>query len=123
MNESSTTVKDAMKNFFRITKARMTGDENDVIIAKNYKKATNALNSSINSKQGDLDDAKERVEDAVEKLSNITHPITLIQDRDDYISAMLYAKNYLEECQEEVETISTTLKFLKEQRAQFDMTE
>jgi hypothetical protein len=114
MNESIT-VKDAMKNFFRVT--------NDVVIAKNYGMATNALDSSIHSKKGDLFDAQQEVKDAKEQLISVTHPITAINNRAAYIATMINAKHLLAQAEEKVETIEFTIKFLEGQRAEFEKVE
>lgn len=123
MSTAINTVADQLKNFYRITKARMTGDENDVIIAKNYKKATRALESAISSKQGDLDDAEDTLENLIERLVEVTHPTREIKDRDAYINSMVEANNAIILQRKVVKTMSETVTFLKSQRLGFEVTE
>ena len=98
--------------FVKLILAQLTGDQDTVLAVKNEKLATSALNTQIALREGELVEAETALEEAKERMTQVTFPVTLV-DRSSYVQLLLNTKNKVQEKEDAMELIEETLKFLK----------
>lgn len=108
-----------MKSFAQEVLARLTGDQSEVVAAKNERKARSAFNQQISSKEAAIVDAEVSVEEAQEAYNNALYPTSLIDSTSDYIIKVTTAKDALTESEEELKVLQEQLKFFKDTLATF----
>jgi len=115
MSELAKTVK----SFAEEVLARLTGDDNAAVAAKNERKARSAFKQQISSKENAIVDAEVRVEEAQEALNNALYPTTLIDSTEEYISGIAEAKDALTEAENELQTLKDQLAYFETTLATF----
>jgi ubiquinone biosynthesis protein UbiJ len=115
MSELAKTVK----SFAEEVLARLTGDDNAAVAAKNERKARSAFNQQISAKEAQIVDAEVAVEEAQEALNDALYPTTLINSTEEYISNIAEAQDVLTTAKDELETLRAQLKFFQDTLATF----
>jgi ubiquinone biosynthesis protein UbiJ len=110
MSELAKTVK----SFAEEVLARLTGDDNAAVAAKNERKARSAFNQQISAKEAQIVDAEVAVEEAQEALNDALYPTTLINSTEEYISNIAEAQDVLTTAKDELETLRAQLKFFQD---------
>ena len=106
-----------MSLFVKEVKARLTGDENEVIAIKNARKAATAFNSQIASLDAAIADQESVVEEAKEVLYDVTYPKTLITDNKAYIKGISDAEDTLAGAEEVLVNLQESLEYFTEKKA------
>jgi len=96
-----------ISNFVKEVKGRLTGNDSDVISAKNERKANSAVNGQLAALKAKLVDDESTVEDAEEALKNALYPTSLISDNTSYVKGIKSA-------QERLDTANQTLTDTKD---------
>ncbi len=106
-----------VKSYVKELRARITGDKTEVIVQKNYRKATAALKSQVGTLQNQLVDAEGKLEEALDQLEEAKYPTELISNPNAFISKLASkqadvtdATDKLVEVQESIEFYSVLLK-------------
>jgi len=102
-----------LTNFVKEVTARLKGDENGVIAAKNERKATSAINGQLAALRAKQVDDENAVEEAKDKLADAKYPTTLITDNKSYLQTIKYA-------QEAFDNATDTLKQTNDSIAYFE---
>jgi hypothetical protein len=113
MSEVKTTINSFVKEF----KARLSGDDNEVLAQKTLRSANSALDVQISNMTGDLiglEDSLEATEDNL--VAARVNNGKAITDRSVYVSALINAEQKRLDAKENLESHIETLEFLKEQK-------
>ena len=100
-----------VKSFIKEVTARLKGDENGVIAAKNERKSASALNSQIASLKSKLVDDETRVEEAEEALDNAKYPTAVIVDNKVYVQIIVRAQEALDKAVEELNATEDSIAY------------
>ena len=110
----------AMKSYVKETLARLSGDNNEVVAQKNYRKATSILNGQIAALKAKQVDAESVVEDADENLKNVKFPSSLITNSSSYITNLNAAKERFADAKQALEDVKTSIKEAETTLAEFE---
>jgi hypothetical protein len=116
MSELAKTVK----SFAEEVIARLTGDNDAAVAAKNERKARSAFNQQISAKEAAIVDAEVNVEEKNEAYLNALYPTDLIDSTSDYIQTVVDAKDELTAAEDELKALQDQLSFFKTTLASFD---
>lgn len=100
-----------LSNFCREVKARLKGDTEEIVAAKNERKATAAIEGQINALKSILVDKEDKVTEAEEALGNIIYPVELITNPSGYVAAIKEKQEILDRAQEDLESTQETLNY------------
>lgn len=110
-NNMETTKK--VSSFVKEVLARLKGDTETVVAAKNERKANAALEGQINSLKSKLVDDEDKVTEAEEALGNAIYPVELISDASTYVSRIKDAQEKLNNAQENLSDTETSLNYFQ----------
>ncbi len=106
-------------NFLKIVTAKLTGDKDKEVAAKNEKKANAAVKGQIASLESRLIDAETKVEEATDALNEAKYPTVLVSDVETYLENILEAQNDLDEVQAELDSVKESIKYFTDLKAEF----
>lgn len=107
-----------IKSYTKEVLARITGDKDQVIAEKNYRKASAQINGQIASLQSKLVEDEQRVEDAQDKLNEAKYPTTLVDG--DYLNDVVEANDQVEYAQAVLDETNKSIAFYKALLADFE---
>lgn len=102
-----------MSNFIKEVTARLKGDEQGVLAAKIERKASSAIKSQIAALTSHIVDAESSVEEAEERLQNAIYPTQMITNNNDYIAGIKSAKEDLDEKQTYLSDVKESLAYFE----------
>lgn len=106
-------------NFVKEVTARLKGDADGVVAAKNERKATAAVKGQIAALQSSLVNAESAVEEATEALNTAKYPTTLIGEVDTYVRNVASKKEQLDLVTDELEATKKSIKFFEDLLKEF----
>lgn len=98
-----------MKSYVKETLARLTGDNNEVVAQKNYRKATSILNGQIAALKAKQVDAEGVLEEAEEQLKSAKFPAELITRGDSYIATLNNRKEQVAVAKQDLEDVKSSI--------------
>lgn len=107
-------------NFVKEVTARLKGDENGVIAAKNERKATSALNGQLAALKAKQVDDENAVEEAKDKLAEAKYPTTLIQDNKQYLTNIKYAQEAFDYATETLKQTNDSISYFEALLKEFE---
>lgn len=110
----------ALKHFIEEVVARLKGDDNGVIAAKNARKAESALNGQIQALKSALVDEESSVEDANEALANAKFPTTLISNNQAYVDKIRDAQEDYDETVERMAGTEASIDYFEKLKLSFE---
>lgn len=109
-----------MKSYVKETLARLTGDKDQVIAGKNFRKNSSAVEGQIARLKSDLVNAEDELDTAKEALKATKYPTTLSVGGASYIQSVVSAKETVERKQQIVEQINESIKYYQELLREFN---
>ena len=109
-----------INSYIKETVARLTGDKDEVVAQKNYRKATSAVKGQLASLEAKLVNAEDELETAKENLKAAKYPSVAINGGEGYIQNILDAQENVDYAQGSVDDINASIKFNKELLAEFE---
>ncbi len=109
-----------MKSYVKETLARLTGDNNEVVAQKNYRKATSILNGQVAALKAKQVDAEGVLEEAEEALKSAKFPSTLIERGDSYMSNLNSAKEVVADAKASLEAVTSSIKEAEQTLSEFE---
>lgn len=94
--------------------ARLKGDENQAIAAINERKARSAFKGQVSALESKIVDLEDVVTEKKEALENAIYPVTKITNNQNFIDAVMAAKNALVEAEEDLEDAKEALAFFQD---------
>lgn len=109
-----------VKSYIKEVTARLKGDQSEVIVQKNYRKAISAINGQLAAQRARLVDDESAVEDAQEALNNAKYPTELISNNSNYIRDIQSAQNRLDNAEETAANTAATIQYFEALLTEFD---
>ena len=100
--------------FIKEVTARLKGDVEGVIAAKNARKAISAVDSQLASLKSAIVDAETAIEDAVENLGNAKYPTVLITNNREYIEGIKNAQEKLDEAKDFLASLNDSVAYFED---------
>jgi DNA repair exonuclease SbcCD ATPase subunit len=99
-----------VSSFVREVVARLKGDQQEVVAAKNERKAMSAFKSNVAALESKIVDAEEQLDQANENLKTAMYPTEYITDNASYLSGISSAAEKVEQAQENLSALKDSLK-------------
>jgi hypothetical protein len=109
-----------IKSYAKELGARLTGNQDKVIIETNYRKATAAVKGQQASLESELVNAEGDLADAEDRLKDAKFPTTKISDQQSYIRTIISQQSAVDAAQARVENVKASLDFQKKLLAEFE---
>lgn len=109
-----------MKSYVKETLARLTGDNNEVVAQKNYRKASSILNGQIAALKAKQVDSEGVLEEAQENLKAAKFPSELITRGESYIEQLNYAKERVKDAQQDLDDVKASITEAETTLAEFE---
>lgn len=100
-------------SFVKEVMARLQGDDDKVVAERNYRLANAAVKGQLSSLDGKQVEAEVTLESAKEKLNSAKYPTTLISNSSDYIRSISRAQDQVDEAQEELNNVNSSIEYFK----------
>lgn len=107
-------------NFYNECKARITGDQDEVIILRNERKANSGLKNQLASLDLEKVNAEEQIENAKEKLADAKFPKTPIEDVSSYLQSVKDAQQEVDNAVEALEDIEESIAYWSNLKDEFN---
>lgn len=100
----------SVTSFIKEVLARLSGDQSEVIAAKNERKAQSAFKANAAAIEAKIVDAEEKLEQAQENLKAAMYPTEYITDNTTYLRSISDADEKVESAQEALDALKDSLK-------------
>lgn len=109
-----------IKSYLKETLARITGDKDEVIAQRNYRKASASIKGQLAALESKLVNDEEAVQEANEALNKAMYPTELITDQQEYASNLAYHNESVQDAQDQLETTKASIEFYKKVLVDFE---
>lgn len=105
--------KVTVKSFIDEVLARLQGDSDGAVAARNARKADSAVRGQLAALEAQRVDDEIALEEAVERLGNAKYPTTPIENAQDYIQSIVDAQEDVDSAQEALDATIESLEYFK----------